>query len=206
MADTVVWGEVAGRSITFPMEVPDVNVATVMFDVPSQAASAVLPGEAFTVVESQPGVTQLVVAACDYRDNPWGDYDEINLGLMAQPTGADIDTAGTFVWRMPVNQEFTCEAGNQVMGFPKTVEDIGGGDPVRISAVSYSYLRGDPFGTVVDMDMGVPVDPQAVTLELGGGQIADELRSLGLPTEPVFASWGEGLSAVFQLGQPVQRR
>jgi hypothetical protein len=235
MADTVVWGEVAGRSITFPMEVPDVNVATVMFDVPSQAASALLPGEAFTVVESQPGVTQLVVAACDYRDNPWGDYDEINLGLMAQPTGADIDTAGTFVWRMPVNQEFTCEAGNQVMGFPKTVEDIavgyradtvtftlvcdgsealrltvprqaGGGDPVRISAVSYSYLGGDPFGTVVDMDMGVPVDPQAVTLELGGGQIADELRSLGLPTEPVFASWGEGLSAVFQLGQPVQRR
>lgn len=232
MADTVVWGEVEGRTITFPMEVPDVNVATVMFDVASAAAAALLPGDAFTIVESAPGVTQLVVAACDYRDNPWGDYDEINLGLMARPVGGADDTAGSFVWRMPVNQAFTCAAGNQVMGFPKTVEDItvaygddtvtftlvcagaealrlgvprpaGGGDAVRIAAVSYSYLGGDPHATVLEMDMGVPVDPAAVSLELGAGEVADELRSLGLPATPVFASWGEGLSAVFHLGQPV---
>ena len=32
---------------------------------------------------------------------------------------------------------------------------------------------------------------------------ADELRALGLPTAPNFCTWGEDLSATFQLGQKV---
>ena len=67
------------------------------------------------------GIAQLVVAFCDYHDNPWGDYLEINLGFLARPAGAGDEVLGSFVYRMPVDQEFTCKAGNQVMGFPKTV-------------------------------------------------------------------------------------
>jgi hypothetical protein len=233
MADTTVWGEIQGRTITFPMAVPDVNVATVLFTVPSPAAAALLPGDAFEVVETAPGRTQLVVAACDYVDNPWGDYDEINLGFLARPAGASADVVGSFVYRMPVNQDFTCEAGNQVMGFPKTVEGIdttytadevsftltfdgefalrltvprvaATAAPVSIAAVSYSYLDGTPQATTLEMDMGEMVpDPTSVRLELGTGVVADELRSLGLPTAADFASWGEHLAAVFHLGQPV---
>jgi hypothetical protein len=54
----------------------------------------------------------------------------------------------------------------------------------------------------IDLGLGV-VDPADVSLELGAGTIADELRSLGLPKTPDFCSLGEGLSATFQLGQPV---
>jgi hypothetical protein len=229
----VVWGEIDGQVIAFPMAVPDVGVATVMYDVPLAAAAALLPGDAFEIVETAPGTAQLVLAACDYRDNPWGDYDEINLGFLARPRGAPPETIGSFVYRMPVNQSFTCEAGNRVMGFPKTVEGIevtrGEGSvtfvlvcdgemamrlsvptpeptdaPVRIAAVSYSYLDGAPYATTLEMDMGEPVvDTAAVTIELGSGVVADELRSLGLPTTPGFASWGERLGAVFHLGEPV---
>ena len=229
----VVWGEIDGRVITFPMTVPDVAVATVMYDVPLAAATALLPGDAFEIVETAPDTAQMVVAACDYRENPWGDYDEINLGFLARPRGAPADVIGSFVYRMPVNQAFTCEAGARVMGFPKTVEDIEvsrgkdtvtftlstGGDlafrltvptpqsqtpPVRIAAASYSYLDGVPHATTLEMDMGEPVaDPAGVTLELGTGVIADELRSLGLPRTAGFASWGEHLGAVFHLGEPV---
>ena len=75
---------------------------------------------------------------------------------------------------MPVNQAFTCEAGNRVMGFPKTVEDLSVaytdatasfrlsmdghhvltltvpraeplGEPERVEATSYSYLDGMPL-------------------------------------------------------------
>jgi hypothetical protein len=229
----VVWGEIDGQVIAFPMAVPDVGVATVMYDVPLAAAAALLPGDAFEIVETAPGTAQLVVAACDYRDNPWGDYDEINLGFLARPRGAPIEVIGSFVYRMPVNQSFTCEAGNRVMGFPKTVEGIEvtrsdeavtfaltsdgklafrltiptpepSAAPVRIAAVSYSYLDGAPYATTLEMDMGEAVsDPAMVTLELGAGVIADELRSLGLPANPGFASWGERLGAVFHLGEPV---
>jgi hypothetical protein len=134
---------------------------------------------------------------------------------------------------MPVNQTFTCEAGNRVMGFPKTVEGIdvtysedevtfalrfqeqqalrltiprvpAGVEPTRIAAVSYSYLDGEPYATTLEMDMGTPLeDASRVRLELGEGVVADELRHLGLPATPDFVSWGEGLGAVFHLGSPV---
>ncbi len=234
MSDTTtVWGTIDGREITFPMEVPEFNAVTMMFTVPLAAAAALLPGDAFEVLETGAGTTQFVVAACDYVRNPWGDYREINLGFLVEPVGAPDGVDGSFVYRMPVDQEFTCEAGNKVMGFPKTVVQIdttytdasvefaltmGGhptltirvpraeplSDPTRIDAVSYSYLDGTPYATMLGMDMGTGmVDPADVVLEVGTGPVADELRSLGLPTAPDFCTWGEGLSATFHLGQPV---
>ncbi|MCB1003060.1 MAG: acetoacetate decarboxylase family protein [Acidimicrobiales bacterium] len=230
---TTVWGEIQGREITFPMEVAEMNAATLLFSVPAESAAALLPGDAFEVVEVAPGVAQLIIAACDYRQNPWGDYNELNLGFLARPVGAGDDVIGSFVYRMPVNQPFTSEAGNKVMGFPKTVEVLdatytdgsitfrlvmGGhptlvltlpraeplGPPERVEAVSYSYLDGVAYGTPLSMDMGTGmVDPSAVHLEVGEGPVADELRSLGLPAAPDLATWGEGLSATFLLGRPV---
>jgi hypothetical protein len=230
---TAVWGEIDGREITFPMEVPAFDAATLGFSVSASEAAALLPGEAFEIVEVAPGVAQLVVAVCDYRDNPWGDYNEVNLGFLARPAGAPAEVVGSFVYRMPVDQAFTCEAGNRVMGFPKTVEEIdvvqttdevtvrlrsGGvealsivlpraaatGPAPRIEAESYSYLDGVPHVTPLAMDMGTGViDPAAVRVEVGSGPIADELRRLGLPRAPDFCSWGEGLSATFQLGRPL---
>jgi hypothetical protein len=230
---TTRWGEIQGQPITFPMEVTALRAATLLFSVPAAAASSLLPGDAFEVVEVAPGTAQLVVAACDYVDNPWGDYDEINLGFLARPVGAPSDVIGSFVYRMPVNQAFTCEAGTRVMGFPKTVEDltvdyndatatfwlvVGGqlvlrltvpraaplGAPSRVEAESYSYLDGVPHATMLSMDMGTGlIDPADVVLELGDSPVADELRSLGLPTAPDLATWGEHLSATFHLARPL---
>jgi len=233
-AGETVWGEIQGRTITFPMVVTSANIATVLFTVPAAAAAALVPGDDFEIVESAPGSTQLIIAACDYVENPWGDYREVNLGFLAKPVGGAPETPGSFVYRMPVDQAFTCEAGNRVMGFPKTVEQItteygdevvvfdlvfGGlptlrltvprvppdGPPARVAAVSYSYLDGVPYATTLEMDMGsgIVADPATVGVELGEGPAADELRSLGLPTVPDLASWGEGLAAVFHLGHPV---
>ena len=233
MTDTTTWGEIKGQEITFPMEVEELRAATVLWSVPAAAAAALLPGDAFEVVEVAPGTAQLVVAAVDYVRNPWGDYDELNLGFLARPAGAPAEVIGSFVYRMPVNQAFTCEAGNRVMGFPKTVEDLtatytdttvsfrlamGGhhvltltlpraeptGPAERVEATSYSYLDGVPYGTDLSMDMGTGfVDADAVVLELGDSPVADELRSLGLPGAPDVAIWGEGLSATFLLGRPL---
>jgi hypothetical protein len=231
--ETTVWGDIQGQEITFPMEVTAMNAATLLFSVPSAAAAALLPGDAFEVVEVAPGKAQMVVALCDYVENPWGDYDEVNLGFLARPAGAPADVIGSFVYRMPVNQQFTCQAGNEVMGFPKTVETIDvtytpdqvtfalatvEGPQLRVvlpraeplgpaegvTAESYSYLDGVAHATELRMDMGTGmVDPAAVVVELGTGTIADELRSLGLPATPDLATWGEGLTATFQAGRPL---
>ncbi len=233
MSSAIEWGEIQGRPITFPMEVRAFNAITLGFSVAASAASPLLPGEAFELVEVGDGIAQLIVSVCDYRDNPWGDYNEVNFGFLARPVGAPADVIGSFVYRMPVDQEFTCAAGNAVMGFPKTVERIDvsyqdnavrcelwqgdtlaltvespiaqpTGPRTRMEAASYSYLDGVPYGTPLDIELGRGVvEPSDVRVELGAGQIADELRSLGLPTVPDFCSWGEDLSATFLLGRPV---
>lgn len=232
MATTQLWGTIQGREITFPMDVDDFNAATMGFGVPAAAAAALLPGEAFEIIEIAPGVAQLIISICDYRQNPWGDYNEVNLGFLARPAGAGADVIGSFIYRMPVDQDFTCAAGNEVMGFPKTVTRIDADytdDAVsfvlwengeialgvkvprvasdgasRTESSSYSYLNGVAYSTPLSMDMSSgAVDPGDVELTIGTGVIADEMRSLGLPTSPNFCVWGEGLTATFELGKPV---
>lgn len=233
MTTTTTWGEIQGRTITFPMEVSRFDNATFLYTVPVGPAQALVPGDSFRVAEVGPGATQLVIAFCDYHENPWGDYLELNFGFLARPAGAPDDVLGSFVYRMPVDQPFTCEAGNRVMGFPKTVEqiarvDTGGrctvtlheagvpsvelsfptpatdGEAPRIDSLSYSYLDGVPYETPLSMDMGTgAIDPADVVLTLGEGPIAAGLRSLGLPATPDAASWGTDLSATFLLGRPV---
>lgn len=232
-ADLVTWGEIQGRTITFPMHVASMDAATIGFTVPADAAARLLPGDAFEIVETGPGTAQFILAVCDYLENPWGDYLEINLGFLARPAGAPPEVIGSFVYRMPVDQDFTCEAGNKVMGFPKTVEDLrvvrsegritfawhdadglilsvgfpmapATGDSPQVEAVSYSYLDGRAYATPLSMGMGTGmIDPADIELEVGQGVVAEELRSLGLPRPADFATWGEGLSATFQLGTPI---
>ncbi|MGB3034110.1 MAG: acetoacetate decarboxylase family protein [Candidatus Microthrix parvicella] len=233
MAERVTWGTIEDQTITFPMNVDDFNAATMGFSVPAAAAAALLPGDGFEIIEIGPGVAQFIISLCDYRDNPWGDYNEVNLGFLARPAGAGDDVIGSFIYRMPVDQQFTCEAGNLVMGFPKVVTRIDadytdaqvtfqlfdGGElalsvtvprvrtddaAVRVETTSYSYLNGVPHGTPLAMDMSAAVvEPGDVHLTIGSGAIADELTSLGLPAEPDFCSWGEHLTATFQLGAPL---
>ncbi|MBK7323138.1 MAG: acetoacetate decarboxylase family protein [Candidatus Microthrix sp.] len=233
MAERVTWGTIEDQTITFPMNVDDFNAATMGFSVPAAAAAALLPGDGFEIIEIGPGVAQFIISLCDYRDNPWGDYNEVNLGFLARPAGAGDDVIGSFIYRMPVDQQFTCEAGNLVMGFPKVVTRIDadytdaqvtfqlfdGGElalsvtvprvrtddaAVRVETTSYSYLNGVPHGTPLAMDMSAAVvEPGDVHLTIGSGAIADELTSLGMPAEPDFCSWGEHLTATFQLGAPL---
>ena len=115
--------EIAGQTVTMPCVVRDAAAGTAMFDVDATRARALIPEE-FEIVETSPGRAQLIVAVIDYRDNDLGDYDEVGVTFFVKPRGAGDDRAGTFIARLPVNQEFTCEAGRAIWGFPKSVEDI----------------------------------------------------------------------------------
>jgi hypothetical protein len=115
--------EIAGRTVTMPCVVRDASAGTAMFEVDVEAARALIPG-AFAPVESAPGRCQVIIAVIDYRDNDLGDYLEVGITFFVTPAGGTADQAGTFITRLPVDQQFTCEAGRTIWGFPKTVEDI----------------------------------------------------------------------------------
>lgn len=231
-ANSSHWGEIDGVSIDFPMVVEDMRQLTLTYTVPIEPARALLPGDAFEVLEMAPGQAMFLVALVDYVTNPWGDYNEINLGLLAHPVGQP-ERAGAFVYRMPVDQQFTMTAGNTVLGLPKTVEDLTidyVGDrvsvrlgtseaeemsvsfprvltddaPTSTETVTFSYLDGVATELPLTIEMGAAaIDPEQVVMTLGVGPVADELRSLGLPCAPDMAVYGEGLAGTFLAPRPV---
>jgi hypothetical protein len=115
--------EIQGRTVTMPAVVRDASSGTAIFLVPTAEAQQ-LVGEAFELVEMAPGQTQLILGFVDYRDNDLGDYNEVMVVFMVRPRGDDDESAGTFIYKLPVNQHFTCEAGCRIWGFPKSVEQI----------------------------------------------------------------------------------
>jgi hypothetical protein len=106
-----------------PCVVRDASAGTAIFEVDATAARALVPTE-FDPVETAPGRCQIVLAVIDYRDNDLGDYLEVGITFFVTPAGGSPDDAGTFITHLPVDQQFTCEAGRTIWGFPKSVEEI----------------------------------------------------------------------------------
>src|ERR1043166_396582 len=113
---------IQGRTIALPAVVRDASTGNAIFLVPAVGAQA-LVGDAFEIVEMAPGQTQLTLGFADYRDNDLGDYNEVMIVFMVRPKASPA-AAGTFIYKLPVNQAFTCEAGRAIWGFPKSVEQI----------------------------------------------------------------------------------
>lgn len=144
--------DIAGTTITMPVVVRSASAGTVAYEVDAVAAAALLPS-AFEVVEVSPGRAHLAIVVVDYRDNDLGSYREVGLMFFVRPAGGGAD--GTFIVRLPVDQAFTCEAGQRIWGFPKSVEQID---------LSYA---GDAATCVLRMDgelvlrVRLPRDPDA---------------------------------------------
>jgi acetoacetate decarboxylase len=115
--------EIQGQTVKLPVEVRDASSGTVMYRVDRQAASKIIPPE-FEADESAPGQTQLCLVMVDYRDNDLGDYNEVGVVFFVRPKGQPEAEIGTYIHRLPVNQSFTQQAGLEIWGFPKTVEEI----------------------------------------------------------------------------------
>ncbi len=115
--------DIQGRSVSIPCLVRDASSGVAIFSVPAAAAQKLIPGEALEVVEMAPGEAQLVVGFVDYRDNDLGDYNEVMIVFLVRPRRGALQE-GTYIYKLPVNQSFTCEAGSKIWGFPKTVEKI----------------------------------------------------------------------------------
>ena len=223
--------EVLGTTVTMPVEVRDGSSATVVFDVPLEAAQALVP-DAFEVIDQGAGRAQFALVLVDYRDNDLGSYLEIGTLFFVRPAGGGED--GAFITHLPVSETFTCAAGNQIWGFPKTVETItasntdsasrwtlamdgelvldvtvprgGAEDMPELALASYTLLHGRPHLTrFTQRGAGSGMFFEGVELRLGTHPVAKELASLGLPGAPVVLStWTEHLQARFE--EPVDCR
>jgi hypothetical protein len=224
--------DVAGQSVELPVQVRDASAGTAMFEVDAAAAAALLPTDAFEVVEVAPGRAHFAVIVVDYRDNDLGSYREVGLTLFVRPRAGGPD--GTFILRLPVDQAFTCEAGRTIWGFPKTIEVIdldyapesvtcrlemdgelvlrirlprGGADELPAIPMTAHTLRdGVPCATPFEQrgtGAQLVFDSSGVELELGAHPVAKELTPLGLPAPAFMSTWTEKMQATFEDARPL---
>jgi hypothetical protein len=237
---------VHGRSVSLPVAVRDATSITAIYLVPTAAARRLVGHPALQLYEIVPGKSVCVLAAVEYRDNDLGAYNEFAVnffvrhgrrrpvplfGLLAAFARRGV---GAYVHWLPVTTQFSRDAGHDIWGFPKTVEDItfrdvGAGRACTVVShaqhvVTLSVRRGgqrrmpelpqDSFASrdgellrtpAVMSGEGVGLRLGGATLTLGEHPRADELRSLGLPRAAVVSTWTERLQARFGAPQRLGR-
>ena len=235
MAEVTMWGMIDAQPILYPIVVNDLNVAVFSFPVPTAVARSLVLANAFQVVEQAPGTAQLDICVTEYPRGPWGTHNGLNVGVLVRPLAGPDSSAGSFLLHTPVSQRFSSEAARRALGLPTSHEDIQtrrdgddftstltvegqhvltlglptpfvDGPPARLPLSAYFELDGQPQLVRIDFDMPTePVEPSEVTVELGGGWLADTLRRLGLPRTPSLCLWGERVTAVLHRNEPVRR-
>jgi hypothetical protein len=113
-----------------PVRIRQADVHTAMFAVAAEAAQRLIDYSGLQVFQYRPGraVGNLMLAR--YIDGDLGQYHEFGTVVMVNRPGSDargwraLASAGAFIHHLPVDQEFTLEAGRQIWGFPKTMADF----------------------------------------------------------------------------------
>ena len=218
-----------GEEISFPVVVSDASMLMNGFLVNAKAAQELLEGTGFRVVEMFPGKAILQLLAVDYKENDLGDYNEGAIIFPVLTPGEKKPfplfgalkrmgkgSLGNFVYRMPVDQEFTTHAGRFIWGFPKWVSRVdiefgpdvargtfidedelvysiaakSGGDntPKEQRAASLAIRDGKAWKTYgTNNSSGLTFSLGGEAPDIGESHpLAKELRSLGLPKKPMF--------------------
>lgn len=219
--------EVAGRTVRLPVGVRDAYSASAAFAVPAAALQAWLP-TGLVPVPVWPGRGLLNLSMIRYLDGDLGCYDELSIAAVVRHGSR----TGTYIHRLPVDDEFSRAAGRSIWGFPKTVEALTvereptrfvcrwyGGQQrvlhVGIAAAGRGVLPASAYRAYTLLDgrlhttrfvmraTGLGVRRGGADVDLGAGPVADELRSLGLPKRALFSMSMDRMQARFDAPRQV---
>ena len=229
---------IQGREVRLPVEVRDASTTVAFYLVPAAAAQRLVDPTGLRVATVLPGRTLCTIGSVDYRDNDLGQYHEVAITFFVRQRGARTlpffgtmlglvrGTLATYIHHLPVDGEFTCEAGQTIWGFPKFMSQIditesageqrtvltadgrhvltqtvrtGGARamPAR-DQISYALRNGVLYRTRASMrGTGMGARLRGATLELGDHPIAAELRTLGLPKRALASTSIQHMAATF---------
>ncbi|HEU4360668.1 MAG TPA: acetoacetate decarboxylase family protein [Mycobacterium sp.] len=153
---------IAGTVLTMPVRIRQADVHTAMFSVAADTAQLLIDYSGLQVCQYRPGRAVVNLMLARYVDGDLGAYHEFGTAVMVNPPGSAargwraLSSAGAFIHHLPVDQEFTLEAGRTIWGFPKIMAD-------------FAVRDGSPFGFDVH-ENGMHI----ATIEFG--------RGLGVPS------------------------
>jgi hypothetical protein len=206
--------EIDGRAVALPVRVRKARSWAAQYLVGKKRAQQLVPAALKAT-----GLVSL--AFVKYEDGDLGAYNEFALNLMVK----DLVTGklAAYIHRLPVDQGFTCEAGRTIWGYPKWVTDVSidgatcrvadevflsvkpGWFPMRLPAVpTYSAYDGVLRRTEWEVDArGVRARLGGARLSVGRGDLAAELRSLGLPKRALMTTTIKSFKVSFGPAQEV---
>jgi hypothetical protein len=223
--------EILGREVTIPVEIRRARSWFASFAVPAGRVAELVGPAGLEPARLPGGRAMLSLAFVRYEDGDLDAYREVAVAfLVADPS--DAKKKGAYIHRLPVDQEFTCAAGREIWGFPKFVTPIEINEELRADravltvdgrmALTITQRRGIPTpmrSTAVDAfsfrdgvlrrtrwelrGSGSRVRPGGVRVELGSGEIADELRTLGLPKRALMSGCLREVAMTFQAAEVV---
>ena len=224
---------VLGREVAIPVEIRSARSWFASFAVPTAAAHRVVAPAGLEPARLPGGRSMLSLAFIRYIDGDLDPYNEVAVAfLVADPTGGK--RKGAYIHRLPVNQEFTCAAGREIWGFPKFVTPIeiteesradravltvdgamaltltlrrGVPAPMRATALdAFSFADGVLRRTRWELrGHGSRMRPGGARVELGTGELADELRNLGLPKRALMSGCIGDVQMTFQAAEVVNQ-
>jgi Acetoacetate decarboxylase (ADC) len=215
---------IAGTVLTMPVQIRKATQHMAMFSVDADAAQRMIDYSGLRVCRYLPGRAMVVLMLMHYIDGDLGQYYEFGTSVMVNPPGSNasgpraLGAAGAFIHHLPVDQEFTLEAGTKIWGYPKVMADFTiregrqFGFDLRIDGqfvIGMDFRRGLPFrlgprhqeqrsyshrdGVTRETAFEHTLDD--VHTRLGGARIrlgdhpyAKELASLGLPKRAMVSS------------------
>jgi hypothetical protein len=113
-----------------PVRVRRATQHAAMFSVAADAAQRMIDHSGLRICEYLPGRGIVTLLLMRYVDSDLGAYHEYGTCVMVNPPGSSaqglkaLGDAVAFVHHLPVDQEFTCEAGQVIWGFPKVMADF----------------------------------------------------------------------------------
>jgi hypothetical protein len=235
---------IQGRKVRLPVEVREATAAVAYYLVSAPAAQRLIDRSGLRIAQTLPGRTVCTIGSMEYIDGDLGRYHEVGVGFFVhEPHARDLPVIGTmfglargglpvYVHQLPVDGEFTREAGCTIWGYPKFMSEIevtreGGVETTRLAAegqgiltqtmrmagtrsfgtrrqITFTHRDGETYRTPSSMS-GEQIGARmgGVTIELGTHPMADELRSLGLPKKALFSTYIGHMRATFGAAERV---
>ena len=224
---------IAGTVLTMPVRIRRADVHTALFSVDASAAQRLIDYSGLRVCRYRPGRAVVNLMLARYLDGDLGAYHEFGTAVLVNPPGSTargwraLASAGAFVHHLPVDQEFTREAGQSIWGFPKIMAEFtiregsrfgfdvrengqqiaavefGGGLPVPAlfgsrTLTAYSHTSGVTREIPWQIRISrLRLRAGGAVLRLGDHRYAAELAALGLPKRPIASATAGQVQMVF---------
>ena len=157
VTDATTQYAIAGQTVTMPVQIRRAGQHMAMFSVDADAAQRMIDYSGLQVCRYRPRRAVVILMLMHYIDGDLGPYLEYGTNVMVNPPGSTasglraLRDAAAFIHHLPVDGEFTMEAGRKIWGYPKVLAE-------------FTVRDGQSFGFDVAID-----GRHAVSMEFGKG-------------------------------------